>query len=75
MTDMIDNPLAKENAQHDPQIITGHNPSDYLFGITVKVQIYAEKTAQKTAARGDDGSRNQQGNKRFNGFDHLSLIN
>ena len=72
MTDMIYNPLAKENAQHNPQIIAGHDPPDYLCGIAVKVHIYADKTAQKISADGDDGSCNQQGNKRFNGFDHYS---
>ena len=38
----------------------------------MKVHIYAEETAQKSTAHGDDGSRNQQGNKRFNGFNHYS---
>ena len=69
---MIYNTLAKENAQHDPQIIAGHDPPDYLRGIAVKVQIDADNTAQKTAADGDKGRRNQQGNKRPNGFDHYS---
>jgi hypothetical protein len=39
------NTLAKENAQHDPQIIAGHDPSDYLGGIAVQVHIYADKAA------------------------------
>jgi hypothetical protein len=72
MADITHNALAKENTQHEPQIITGHDPADYLSGITVKVHIYADKTAQKTSADGDEGSRNQQGNKRFNGFDQYS---
>ena len=72
MTDIIYNPLAKENAQHEPQIIAGHDPSDNLFRIAVKAHIYAQKTAQKTAAHGYDGGSNQQGDKRFNGFDHYS---
>jgi len=69
---MIYNTLTKENAQHDPQIIAGHDRPDYLCGIAVEAHIYADKTAQKTSAAGDDGSSNQQGNKRFNGFDHYS---
>jgi hypothetical protein len=69
------NTLAKENAQHDPQIITGHDPSDYLWRIAVQIHIYADKAAQQTSADGDDGRRNQQGNKRFNGFNHYSSKN
>jgi hypothetical protein len=71
MADVVNNALAKKNAQHEPQIIAGHDPSDYLFGIAVKVHIDAEQTAQKTAAHRYDGGRNQQGSKRFNGFDHF----
>ena len=63
MADTIYNALAKENPQHDPQVIAGHNPSDDLFGIAVEIHIYAEKAAQKTAAHGDDGSRDQQRHK------------
>jgi hypothetical protein len=72
MADITYNALAKENTQHEPQIIAGHDPPDYLSGIAVKFHIYADKTAQKTSADGDDGSRNQQGSKRFNCFDQYS---